>query len=301
MVMETMKSQASDARVTRATNGPSVSVPTAMRVTAPLLAVLLAVAAVAGIALPRAYEDLPPVAEMFRGYDLIALVLVVPTLLISLALARRGSVRGQLLAVSMFVYAAYTYALYVFGAVFNDFFLLHVTVFSVSVFALIFAFAQLDVTGLSRSFRPRRSDRLVAILLALLGASLAAMWIAGSVRFVLTGEVPEEGSQLVLPTGMTHLAYVMDLSILVPSYALAAILLWRRVGWGYVLATLLLISGAVHQLSYMAALVFQANAGIEGATAFDAVEPFILTMYVVGVGLLVANARPSSGGSAATT
>jgi hypothetical protein len=33
-----------------------------------------------------------------------------------------------------------------------------------------------------------------------------------------------------------HLGYVRDLSLLVPVYATAAVLLWRRAAWGYVLA-----------------------------------------------------------------
>jgi hypothetical protein len=156
---------------------------------------------------------------------------------------------------------------------------------------MVFVLIDLDVDRVAASFRWRTPARVVAALLGILAVSLAAMWIAGSVRFIATGEVPEEGSRLILPTALTHLAYVMDLALLVPAYALGAILLWRRKAWGFVLSTALLVSGAVHQLAYMAALVFQAKADIPGATPFDPIEPFIVTVYVVGVALLVTNIR----------
>jgi hypothetical protein len=90
---------------------------------------------------------------------------------------------------------------------------------------------------------------------------------------------------------LTHLAYALDLAILVPSYAIAAVLLWRRAAWGHLLATVLLVAGVGHQLGYMVALVFQTRAQITGATASDPVEPFILALYVVALALLVAAIR----------
>jgi hypothetical protein len=228
---------------------------------------------------------------MFRGYDLVTLAVVVPTLVVSSLLTARGSLRGQLFVASMFAYSAYAYALYVFGARFNDLFLVHVAVFSLSLFALIFVFIRLDAERIASTFRDRTPTRIVGGVLALLAVSLGAMWIISSVRFAVTGDVPQEASQLILPTEMTHLGYVLDLALLVPGYALAAVLLWRRAAWGYVLAVVLLISGTVHQLSYMAALLSQAMSDVPGATAFDPLEPVILAAYGIAAALLLGNMR----------
>src|SRR4051794_14384421 len=63
-----------------------------------------------------------------------------------------------------------------------------------------------------------------------------------------------------------HLGYALDLLLLVPGYATASVLLWRRAPWGYVLATVLLGSGVGSQLDYMTALPFQVAAGVPGST-----------------------------------
>ena len=110
--------------------------------------------------------------------------------------------------------------------------------------------------------------------MAFLAVTLGGMWISYSVRFAVTGAAPGE-SKLVLPMSWIHLGYVLDLVVLVPSYAAAAVLLWRRAPWGYVLGTVLLASGVGSQLDYMTALVFQTAAGVPGATAVDPAEPLI--------------------------
>jgi hypothetical protein len=249
-------------------------------------------ATAAGLWVRGVYTDPREVAEMFRGYDLITLTFVAPcVLLLSLGPWQRRP-RAQLVLASLLAYVVYNYALYVFGMRFNDLLLLHVALFSAGIFALIIALKDIDIALIARSFRDRTPTRSVATLLALLGVSLGGMWVAGAIGFVVSGDVPKEGSKLILPTELTHLAYVLDLSLLVPTYLLAAVLLWRRQTWGYVLAAVVLVAGVLHQLSYMTALVFQSNASISGATSFDPLEPIILGIYLVGTVLLLGNMGP---------
>jgi hypothetical protein len=230
---------------------------------------------------------------MFRAYDAVTLAIVGPTLLGASLVDGRGSFRARLVCASMLAYTVYTSAFYVFGAQFNRLFLVHVIVFSGSIFALIVTLQRLDVADAATRFRERTPVRFLSAILGILAGSLGAMWILSSLRFALSGEVPVEASHLILPTPITHLGYVMDLAFLVPGYALAAILLWRRSGLGYVLATVLVISGALHQVSYMTALVFQAREGVPGARGFDPAEPFILAAYTCAAALLLFNVRRS--------
>jgi hypothetical protein len=178
----------------------------------------------------------------------------------------------------------------VFGAGFSDLFLLHVALFSLSVAALVLALANLDAAAIARGFRTGTPVRVVSALLALLAAGLAGMWVFYSLRYAFTGAAPQE-SLLVLPDAQVHLGYALDLALLVPAYALAAVLLWRRTAWGYVLATVMLLSGFALQLFYMTALVFQAHAGIPGAVTFDPAEPFITAVYLAGTGLMLTSLR----------
>jgi hypothetical protein len=262
----------------------------AARLLSGIAVLLIAAASTAGLWIDGLYSDPEPVVAMFRGYDLIALVVVAPVLALSLVSSSRGSVRAQLLWIGMLGSVVYTYAIYVFGTAFNSGFLLHVAVFTVSAYALIFAVVNLDMTAIGWQFRTRTPTRSVAVIMLLLAVSLGGMWVFSSLRFAITGRLPEEGSRLVETVGITHLGFVLDLSLLVPAYALAAVLLWRGVRSGYVLATVLLVSGIVPQFGYMTALVFQARANVPGATAFDPAEPIIAMVYLVAAAVMLVNA-----------
>jgi hypothetical protein len=98
---------------------------------------------------------------------------------------------------------------------------------------------------------------------------------------------------------VVQLGLALDLTLLVPAYAVAAVLLWRRVATGYVLATVLLIAGTLHQASYMVALLFQSTAGVPGAVAFDPFEPVIAALYLTATVVVLLAAGPRQMHSAA--
>jgi hypothetical protein len=261
------------------------------RVLSAILALLVAVAAAAGLWIDGLYQDPDPLAAMYRGYDLIALLVVAPLLAVTLLPSLRHRTRVRLVWTGLLAFCVYNYALYVFGTAFSAAFLVHVAIFTLAVYALVLALAHLDVTAVSGRFSPRTPVRVVGVILLGLGVSLGAMWVVSALRFAVTGEIPVEASRLTVPITTTHLGYVLDLSLLVPAYVLAAVLLWRRAPWGYVLAPTLLVAGTLQQVGYMTALLFQTGAGIPGASAFDPAEPVITLAYVIAATLLLANVR----------
>jgi hypothetical protein len=258
------------------------------------VAVLAFVVSLGGLLLDGVYGEPASVAEMLRGYDIVAVVVVVPALVISQLLARRGPERAQLVWPGLLAYLVYTYAYYLFPTFVNPLFLLHVVVFSGSLLALVLTVRTLDVAGIAGRFNPHTPRRVVSCLLAVLGLALGGLWIYHSVRFITTGALPP-GSSLVEPDVVVHLGIALDLAVLVPAYALAAVWLWRGIPVGYVLAAVVLVSGTLHQLSYMVALPFQAAAGLPGAVAFDPAEPFIALLYVLASALLLWGAGSQRG------
>jgi hypothetical protein len=113
------------------------------------------------------------------------------------------------------------------------------------------------------------------LLFALL---LGGMWIAQSLSFVASGQVP----QVISDAGhQTSVVFALDLSLLVPGLVVAAVLLWQRRPWGYVLAAILLIKAVTYALALIAMAVFSASqTGIW--------EPLVLLWVVLGVGCLIA-------------
>jgi hypothetical protein len=265
-------------------------VPTATRTrSAWLLSTLAAVGALtastAGLLLDEAYDANPATTEMLRGYDLVTAVVVAPLLVGSL-LRRRGptALRTGLLA-----YLAYTFLLASVTGGLGRAFLLDVAVLSISMAALATSLVSIDVRAL-RVPGPT-PDRVAGALLGVLAVALAGMWVVAAVTSAATGEMPA-GSVLVESDLVVRLGIVLDLALLVPSYALAAVLLWQGSPWGFVLGVLATVSGLLHQLSYQAGMVVQSLADVPGARWFDPFEPAIVLVYVVAlVALLTGRSR----------
>jgi hypothetical protein len=249
------------------------------------IAVLMVVSSVAGLAVDDVYQDPDSVVAMLRAYDLVTLAVGVPLLIGAASAGSRGSTAGWLLWLSMLLFGTYNYAGYVFGTAFNALFLVHVVLFSLSVFALALGLARTDAGDVGARFRTRLPVRLIGSVLIVIGTALGAMWIFYSLRFATTGEPPRE-SLLVLPLANLRLGYVLDLVLLVPGYALAGVLLWRHAAWGYLLAGVLLPFSVLYQISYLLALISQSVHGIPGASAFDPGEPPILIAFTVATVLL---------------
>jgi hypothetical protein len=268
----------------------SAAAATAARWLTAAAAALMAGASAAGLWAPGLYTDSAAVEAMFRGFDLVTLVVVAPLLAATLLPGWRDRPAGQLSRLSLLAYCIYNYAYYLFGAQLNAALLVHVATFTTSLYALVLSLVALDIAELAGHFRRRTPVRAVAVIILLLALPLAAFQISGLAGFALTGTVPGEPSQLVVPLEFTRLGAVLDLSLLVPAYLLAAAWLWRRRAWGFLLATVVLVAGALHQVSYVTAMLFQLAADVPGA-AFDPVEPAIVALFVAASGLLLVNVR----------
>jgi hypothetical protein len=252
--------------------------------------VLSAGAAAAGLLRRGLYHDEPSVAAVLRAYDAVTLSAAVPSLAMWHGALKSSSPNGQMLQGAFLAYLVYAYATFVFGTALNALFLVHLAVLILSITALALLLADLDPTEAADRLSARTPTRWISALLGFLGGSLGAMWSFYSVRYALTGKRPAE-SKLVQPMSGVRLAYALDFLLVVPEYLTAAVLLWRRAPWGYVLATLLLASGALLQVQYMAALLFQSAARVPGATPFDPAEPVIALAMAGGAAALLVGLR----------
>lgn len=253
-------------------------------------AALALVAAGTGLLAEGVYAGDPATAAMLRGYDLVMLVAALPLLVLGLQAARRESLLGLALTASMLAYTAYSYAYYVFGTGFNDLFLLHVAVLSTAAAAMLLVLAGADTERFRRAGSGHVPARTVAALLGLLTVSLGGMWLYHGIHNAVTGEVPV-GSALVETDLVVHLGMALDLAVLVPLYGAAAVLVWRRAGWGFLLAAIAAVAGVLHQVSYMVALPVQVAADVPRAVSVDPAEPVIVIVYLVLLALVLVGLR----------
>jgi hypothetical protein len=222
---------------------------------------------------------------MLRGLDAVTLVVVGPAVLLAVRADRRGTALAKVVVASLLAYLGYTYAYHLLGAGFTDLVLLHAPLVTVTLVALVLTLRAIPTADLTRR-AARARVRIPVAVLALLAVSLGAMWVYACVAYTVDGTIPA-GSALVESDTIVHLGIVLDLTLLVPLYAAAAVLLSRRRAWGFLLAALALMSGTLHQVSYVVALLFQYAAEVPGSVAVDPLEPMILLLYAMATVLLL--------------
>jgi len=253
-----------------------------------LAAILMAVASVAGVAVRGFYPDVPWAAEALRGGDLVNLLVGTPLLVTAMVVAARGSHRAILLWAGALGYTIYTYAYVVFGADFNDLFLVHVAILSSAIWALICLLSRADIRMLAASFDSRTPARTVAVLLGGTTVTLAGMWTYFSLRQAMTGRLPGGAA----PPAALHLVYATDLTFFVVPLGVAAVLLWRRTAWGYVLGTVMAVMGGAYLVNLMSAAAFQARAGVAGVAAFSPFSLLLDLAFVAAAAAMLARMTP---------
>jgi hypothetical protein len=226
-----------------------------------LIAGVAVAACVCGLWVPGLYRDNRLVTAVWFGNDVVTLVLAVPVLVGSLVWARRGSGRGQLVWLGALDYMLYNSAFYLFAAAFNAAFLLYAALFALSIYALVFGFIGTD---LARATQRLRASRWVAAYMLLTVVTLGGLWTAMSLGFVFTGKVP---APVVSSGHPTAIVFALDLTLLLPPMALAAIWLWHRRPWGVALAIVLNVKGALYTAALAAGTFSAMQAGEPGAAA----------------------------------
>lgn len=251
-----------------------------------IIAILALVQSAGGLFIGNLYRDNAWVISAWYGNDLVTLIVAVPLFVAALILSIRGSQRAQLVWLGMLAYMLYNYAFYLFGAALNNFFLIYVALFSLSIYALIFAVPKVDVGGTSRRFRTKTPVKWISGYIMLFAVVVCGMWVSQSLSFVASVQIP----QIVVDTGhVTNLVAALDLSLQVPFLALGAIWLWKRQPWGYVLAATMMIADTVYMVVLLAFSPFAVKAGVPGAWDFAPLWAVLFVGCLVSSGFLLGN------------
>jgi hypothetical protein len=200
----------------------------------------MAVQALSGLLLSGHYRDSEFIRTTWFGNDWVSLLVAVPLLLTGLRGAASGGTRGLLLWLGLLAYAVYNYLFYLFGAALNVFFLLYVVLVLLAVVSLLLALSQVDAAAVARRFGAATPVRTVGGALVGIGGGLAAVWIGMWAAYVFAGRptpIDPEAFKIVA---------ALDLALMVPALTAGGVLLWRRRPWGYVLAPVASLQGALY-------------------------------------------------------
>jgi hypothetical protein len=236
-----------------------------------IIAVLGVITSAGGLLLNDLYRDNLFVTSAWKGNDLITLFIAVPILIIAMIYSKRGSHKAQLIWMGVLDYMLYNYAL-----------------LGLSIFALIFGLIDLDINGITGQVRERMPVGWIAAYMLFVAIGLSLIYIAQSLGFIFTGEVPA----IVTNTGHpTNIVFALDLTLLVPFLFLGAIWLIKRNSWGYVLAGISTVKGPLYTIVLTAGSLWAANAGVPGVAEQVPLWIVLTVLGLIACGLFYGNMK----------
>ncbi|TVP96184.1 MAG: hypothetical protein EA374_02100 [Acholeplasmatales bacterium] len=236
---------------------------------------------VGGLLLPEVYQDNEHIRNVWRVNDWVTLVLAAPILAVALVVYKKtASIKALLIWFSLIWYTVYNYMYYLFGAHFNAFFLGYVTLFTLALIVLMLGLPHLPIQQIKSSLHPKLPLTPINIYMLFIALSLSVAYIAQSVAFIFTGEHPP-----IVPISghVTSVVFAIDFPFVVAFFIMAAILLWKKNPWGYVMAVMLNLKGAIYMVTLSVAS-FQAGSDEAPLWVFIGVFSTVLTVMLLKLG-----------------
>jgi hypothetical protein len=215
-----------------------------------LIAVIMAVASVAGLLYQAVIYPTDELLLSFAPSDWFNLLVGLPILLGSMWLARRGVLIGLLCWPGALFYVLYMYVPYVIGVPFNLLFLPYLVLVALSAYTLIGLVASID----GELVRQRLTGAVPARASGGILTGLAILIIVRQIAVIVTALTSQT------PVATPELSsWIADFTLAVPLLLVSGILLWRRQALGYVAGAGLLLGYGVLALSLIPFFVLQAR------------------------------------------
>lgn len=241
-----------------------------------LLAVLLLFSSVVGLLYGGRgfYDSYPASLAGLVGQDIVTLFLGIPSLVVSVWLARRGSTGALLVWAGALFYFAYCYYFYVIGG-FNALFLVYIAIVSASLYGLLTLLFAIDAEALRARFGPGTPTRLIGGFFVGVSLLFFLMWGGMSVSSAAAGTRPDEVLRAVV---------IIDCTVLLPLLFFGGLWLWRGEARGYVLGGILLTKLAATGFT----LAFTTALGAWWAGKIAGFDAFLFVIFA----LMAAGALP---------
>ena len=164
-------------------------------------------------------------------WDFVRLFVGIPVLVASFVIYLRGSLRGTVVFIGSLASFLYQYLLWTFDWAYNAYFLVYVSVFTLSLCTLGMVLAGTDLSRV----RAEMSERFPVVT-----AASFSFAVGGLLLFKCLGEIVPSIGTSAMPAAATGyytmVDQVLDLGLLVPLFILVGILLLKRNTLGYLLS-----------------------------------------------------------------
>ncbi len=215
------------------------------------------------------------------GQDLVDLVLLVPTLLISALLVGMGKRSALFVWLGAMMYTAYTFVIYSFGVHFNALFLVYCWTLGLSVYAFVTLVVQIGPAVVKGWFDETRHEHVISIFVLIAGVLFYLMWLKEDLPAMILNRAPASLQETGLLTNPVH---VLDLSLILPGFIVTSVLLLKKHAFGYLFAPVLLVFGILMDITIAALIIVMK---IRGAEDTVALALLFVIFAIIGVVVLI--------------
>lgn len=195
-----------------------------------LLSILSLVASSVGVFNPNIYNKVIS-TEVLPGtvsQDLITLILSVILFVLGLT-TKSNNFKQQMVALSIVAYLFYAYGIYVIEQLYNSFYILYLTIFTLSLWAIVFNMANLN-PKVYKYLKVEKPFRYISLgFLLFIPLLFYTLWTVELLSLIKTSEKIE----------FTYSIYILDMAFVLPAFLISATLIIKRKGLGYLIAPIL--------------------------------------------------------------
>jgi hypothetical protein len=177
------------------------------------LAAAALVAAAIGAFTPEIFHDPPMIVGNAQGTSLVILVVAIPTLIASMVVAARGSLRAVIVWLGALAYILYNAVVFAFATTFNGLFLVDVAMLSLAFWSFVTVLTHVDADGVRTGFASRLPVRWIACYLLAIAVLNALAWLAQIIPAIVTNTKPaslDGTSFLTNPFHVLDFAFIVD-------------------------------------------------------------------------------------------
>ena len=229
------------------------------------------------------YKDMSAeVAPQGIAQDYITLLAGVPLLIISLFMARKGSIKSRYVLAGTLGYFLVTYLFYTVMGMYNKMFLVYVVLMGCSFYCFILLLFSFDTKNLDKSFRMSTPVKWSGGFLIFNSIAIGFLWLSIVVPPLLDGSV--------IPAQVEHYTTLivqgLDLGILLPAAFICGVLLIKKRALGYLLAPVYLVFLSLLMTALTAKVIAMSVFGYNVIPVIFIIPTFNLISIVSTVALL---------------
>jgi hypothetical protein len=175
-------------------------------------------------------------------------------------------------------YVFYNFSFYLFGAAFNIFFLIYAALVTMSAIAICVRISNYDISKLASKFAEKTPTKWISIYLLFISLMLFIVELSMIIPFLISGILPDTIKLTGHPTGVV---FALDFCIVIPVSIIAAVLLWQRRSWGFILGIMMLVKGFGYGLVLCLGTILLAYSDAYGQ--WDALMPLYIVVAFGGM------------------